>query len=348
MVDGVSSSPHLRWNPLRREWVLVSPQRTARPWHGETESDVATAVPSHDPSCYLCPGVARAAGAVNPSYESTFVFDNDFPALVPAAPDGDADGGLLVAKHEPGICRVVCFSPRHDLTLPRMSAAQLRAVVDVWTNQHQELGARPEINYVLIFENRGPAMGASNPHPHGQIWAAATIPNEPAREHESLVAYQRSKGTCLLCDYVALELEQGERIVCENNAFVALVPFWAVWPFETMILSRRHLGALDDLSSGERDGLADILKRLTTRCDNLFRTSFPYSLGFHQRPTDGEPHREAHFHAHCYPPLLRSASIRKFMVGFELLGTPQRDLTPEEAAERLRAAGETHYCEVGA
>jgi UDPglucose--hexose-1-phosphate uridylyltransferase len=189
--------------------------------------------------------------------------------------------------------------------------------------------------------------GASNPHPHGQIWATATIPNEPAREHEALVAYQRSKGACLICDYVALELDRTERVVCESDAFVALVPFWAVWPFETTIVSRRHIGGLDDLASTERNGLADILKRLTTRCDNLFKSSFPYSLGFHQRPTDGEPHNETHFHAHCYPPL-RSASIRKFMVGFELLGTPQRDLTPEEAAERLRAAGETHYCDAGA
>ncbi len=337
-----SPAPHLRWNPLRREWVLVSPQRTARPWRGQLEAPAAeAAVPPHDPSCYLCPGAARAAGGVNPQYESTFVFENDFPALLPSAPhDRVDDGGLLVSQGEPGVCRVVCFSPRHDLALPRLAPAQLRAVVDVWTEQYRELGARPEINYVLVFENRGAAMGASNPHPHGQIWATATIPNEPAAEHEALTEYRRAKGTCLLCDYLALEIRRADRVVCENEAFVAVVPYWAVWPFETLIVSRRHLTAMDDLLEDERDGLSNILKRLTTRCDNLFKAPFPYSLGFHQRPTDGQPHQEAHFHAHCFPPLLRSASIRKFMVGFELLGTPQRDLTPEDAAARLRTAGE--------
>ena len=335
-----SPAPHLRWNPLRREWVLVSPQRTARPWRGHLEAPAAeAAVPPHDPSCCLCPGSTRAGGGVNPNYESTFVFDNDFPALVPSATPRDAGGdrgGLLVARDEPGVCRVVCFSPRHDLTLPHLTPPQLRAVVDVWTQQYAELGGRPDINYVLVFENRGAAMGASNPHPHGQIWATATIPNEPATEHEALADYRRVNGTCLLCDYLALEIERSERVVCENDTFVALVPYWAVWPFETLIVSRRHVGALDALVDNERDGLADILKRLTTQCDNLFSTSFPYSLGFHQRPTDGQAHEETHLHAHCYPPLLRSASIRKFMVGFELLGTPQRDLTPEDAAARLR------------
>ena len=193
---------------------------------------------------------------------------------------------------------------------------------------------------MLIFENRGAAMGASNPHPHGQIWATATVPNEPAREHDALEAYRGAHGTCLFCDYLALEVERSERVVCANDAFVALVPFWAVWPFETLIVSRRHVGAMDELRGDERDGLAAILKRLTMRCDNLFQAPFPYSLGFHQRPTDGLPHTESHLHAHCLPPLLRSASVRKFMVGFELLGTPQRDLTPEDAAARLRAAGE--------
>lgn len=320
----------------------MSPQRTARPWRGELEPPPAsTPIPPRDPSCYLCPGAARAGGAVNPDYESTFVFENDFPALLPgAAPERVDERGLLVAQAEPGVCRVVCFSPRHDVTLPRLAPGQLRAVVDAWTEQYRELGARPDVNYVLIFENRGAAMGASNPHPHGQIWATATVPNEPAREQDALDAYRGAHGTCLLCDYLALEMERSERVVCANDAFVAVVPFWAVWPFETMIVSRRHLGAMDELRGDERDGLAAILKRLTTCCDNLFQAPFPYSLGFHQRPTDGLPHAESHFHAHCLPPLLRSASVRKFMVGFELLGTPQRDLTPEDAAARLRAAGE--------
>jgi UDPglucose--hexose-1-phosphate uridylyltransferase len=338
----ISVSSHLRWNPLRREWVLVSPQRTARPWRGEVEPPAAgAAIPAHDPSCYLCPGAVRAGGIVNPQYASTFVFDNDFPALAPYAPHDRTDAdGLLVARSEPGVCRVVCFSPRHDLALARLGVESLRQVVDVWTEEYRALGARPDITYVLIFENRGAAMGASNPHPHGQIWATATIPNEPAREHEALAAYRREKRACLLCDYAVLETGRAERVVCGNDTFVALVPYWAVWPFETMIVARRHVGGMDEMSSAERGGLAEILKRLTTRCDNLFQTPFPYSLGFHQRPTDGQPHEEAHFHAHCYPPLLRSATIRKFMVGFELLGTPQRDLTPEEAAARLRAAGE--------
>lgn len=338
----MTSAPHVRWNPLRREWVLVSPHRTARPWRGQIEPPGdAAAVPAHDPSCYLCPGVARASGHVNPAYESTFVFDNDFPALLAAAAaDLEDDGGLLVARREPGVCRVVCFSPRHDLTLARLTPRQLRAVVDVWSEQYVELGGRPDVNYVLIFENRGAAMGASNPHPHGQIWATATIPNEPAAEHRALDDYRLATRGCLICDYLALEIDRAVRVVCENTMFAAMVPYWAVWPFETLIVSRRHLGGMDELTGAERDGLADILKRLVTQCDNLFQTPFPYSLGFHQRPTDGRPHESAHFHAHCYPPLLRSASIRKFMVGFELLGTPQRDLTPEEAAARLRAAGE--------
>jgi UDPglucose--hexose-1-phosphate uridylyltransferase len=283
---------------------------------------------------------------VNPDYRSTYVFDNDFPALVPATPPADRGvGDLLVARAEAGICRVVCFSPRHDRTLARMDRHALRGVVDVWVDETRALGAAAGINYVQIFENRGAAMGASNPHPHGQIWATATVPNEPARELEAFRAHRASHGTCLLCDYLAVELARGERTVCENDAFVAIVPFWAVWPFETLVLSRRHLAGLEDLSSSERDGLADMLKRLTTRYDNLFETAFPYSMGFHQRPTDGGAHERWHLHAHFYPPLLRSATVRKFMVGFEMLGTPQRDLTPEDAAARLRAASEDHYRE---
>jgi UDPglucose--hexose-1-phosphate uridylyltransferase len=341
------AAPHVRWNPLRREWVLVSPQRNARPWQGQIEPAAEVGVPPHDPDCYLCPGSRRAGGAINPDYQSTFVFDNDFPALLPAAaidsPPGPPDGELLLARPEPGRCRVVCFSPRHDLTLSRMTRDAIRGVVDVWVDESRALGAGAGISHVEVFENRGAAMGASNPHPHGQIWATATVPNEPAREQESFAAHRAEHGSCLLCDYLETERSRGERVVLENDAFTVLVPFWAVWPFETMIVGRRHAGSLQDLAPPERDALADALKRLTTRYDNLFETAFPYSMGFHQRPCDGAPHEEWHLHAHFYPPLLRSATVRKFMVGFELLGTAQRDLTAEDAAARLRALGEEHY-----
>jgi UDPglucose--hexose-1-phosphate uridylyltransferase len=328
---------HRRLNPLTGDWVLVSPGRTQRPWKGQTESASPEKVPSYDPQCYMCPGNTRASGEHNPNYTGPFVFGNDYAAL---QPDGDAYGenvsGLLVASAERGICRVVCFSPRHDLTLAKMSPAELRAVVDAWTEQYCSLGSEEEINSVLIFENRGAMMGASNPHPHGQIWANATQPNEPAKEQASFLAYQREHSSCLLCEYLKLEKEKSKRMVCENKEFAAIVPFWAVWPFETMVLSKRHVGSLEQLTASGRDGLADILHDVTTRYDQLFQTSFPYSMGFHQRPTDGEAHAEWHFHAHFYPPLLRSAAIRKFMVGYELLGSPQRDITPEEAASRLR------------
>jgi UDPglucose--hexose-1-phosphate uridylyltransferase len=342
----LNAQPHVRFNPLRGEWILVSPQRNQRPWQGQVEAVPDETIPSHDPDCYLCPRSSRAGGFVNPDYRSTFVFDNDFPALLPSVqPAEQTAGDLLVARTEPGICRVVCFSPRHDLTLARLDRRALRGVVDVWIDELTRIGAEPAIGYVEIFENRGPAMGASNPHPHGQIWATATVPNEPRREQEAMIAYHAGHGTCLLCDYVAMELTHGERIVCANDTFVALVPFWAVWPFETLVLPRRHVAGLDGLTIGERDGVADILKRVTTRYDNMFETSFPYSMGFHQRPCDGHPHDEWHLHAHFYPPLLRSATVRKFMVGFEMLGSPQRDMTAEDAAARLRAMSEEHYRE---
>jgi UDPglucose--hexose-1-phosphate uridylyltransferase len=341
-----ATTPHRRLNPLTGDWILVSPHRTQRPWQGQTEKRVAPAALTYDPSCYLCPGNERAGGHRNPKYESTFVFTNDFAALVPsAAPTRYDAGGLLVAEGEAGTCRVICFSPRHDLTLARMSVGEIRHVVDLWVGQYAELGAQPRTNYVQIFENRGEIMGCSNPHPHCQIWTNETIPNEPRKEQEHQLAYTAQQKSCLLCDYLALEKKDGSRIVCENDDFVALVPFWAVWPFETLLLAKSHVGSLTTLSESGRTNLADILKRLTTRYDNLFEISFPYSMGFHQGPTDGEPHNEWHLHAHFYPPLLRSATIRKFMVGYEMLASPQRDITPEIAAQRLRDLSERHYSE---
>ncbi len=329
--------PHRRFNPLTREWVLVSPHRTDRPWQGQVETGSAATQPRYDPKCYLCPGNPRAGGARNPQYESTFVFDNDFAALKPDTPlDRFEREGLLIAESEPGICRVVCFSPRHDLTIANMESGDLRKVVDTWVEQFLELGSREGIRYVQIFENRGAMMGASNPHPHCQIWSSHTVPNEVAKEQASLEDWRSGRGTCLVCEYAKLESADGARLVEENESFLAVVPFWAVWPFETMVIAKRHATGIDRLADAERDGLADILKRLTARYDRLFRVPFPYSMGFHQRPADGAMHEEWHLHLHFYPPLLRSATVRKFLVGYEMLAAPQRDLTAESAAERLR------------
>lgn len=338
------NTPHRRWNPLLREWVLVSPHRTQRPWLGKVEKLAAAPVLEYDPDCYLCPRNVRAGGHRNPPYAETFVFENDYPAMLPdVAPSDIEQDGILIARVERGICRVACFTPRHDLTIPRMSRDEVHKVVEVWTQQYQELGALPWVKHVQIFENRGVLMGASNPHPHCQIWANSELPNIPTRERAGMRRFLENEKKCLLCEYLRLEIEDGERIVCENAAFVALVPYWAVWPFETMILSRRHLASLAALEPQEQIDLADLLRRLTTRYDNLFETAFPYSMGFHQEPTDGQPHPEFHLHAHYFPPLLRSATVQKFMVGYEMLAGPQRDITAEGAAARLRNLSETHY-----
>ncbi len=344
---------HRRLNPLRGEWVIVSDGRNARPWQGRIETPEPAQPPAYDANCYLCPGNERAHGVRNPQYASTFAFDNDFPALVPEQPAPSSEQlapspqplaptDLLTARPERGLCRVLCFSPRHDLTLPRMETPEIRQVVDLWIDEYAAAAALPWARYAMAFENRGTLMGASNPHPHGQFWATESVPNEPARERLAFDEYRAAHGRCLLCEYVQRETQQGERLVCGNDHFVALVPFWAMWPFETLVVARRHLAATDALDNVERHALADVLKRLTTRYDNLFETPFPYSMGVHQQPLRDTGH-DWHLHLHFYPPLLRSATIRKFMVGFEMLGSPQRDVSPEDAAARLQAAGETHY-----
>jgi UDPglucose--hexose-1-phosphate uridylyltransferase len=346
MIDLIAlrEVPHRRLNPLTGDWVLVSPHRALRPWQGQTEHEPEERTLAYDPHCYLCPGNSRAGGVQNPKYGSTFVFDNDFAAMKPdVAPVTISDSDLFLAESEPGICRVVCFSPRHDLTIAEMDVNSIRGVVDVWAAQYRELGAMPGINHVQIFENRGEMMGCSNQHPHGQVWANHTIPNEPRKEQAAQAAHIARNHSCLLCDYVERERAIGERVVYENHHFVALVPFWAVWPFEILLCSKGHVADMSALDDAGRSALADILKRITTRYDNLFQASFPYTMGFHQQPTDGAPHPEWHLHAHYYPPLLRSATVRKFMVGYELLDAPQRDITPELAADRLRNLPDKHY-----
>lgn len=337
-MSPLRNASHRRLNPLTGEWVLVSPHRTQRPWQGRRELKAATPALAHDPDCYLCPGNLRANGVRNPDYPHTFVFDNDFPALKADAPTTREVDGLLVAEGETGLCRVLCFSPRHDLTLAGMAVADIERVVDVWVEETIALGGLPDIASVQIFENRGEMMGASNPHPHGQIWATRHLPNELEKETDRQAAYLVQHGRPLLVDYLDRELDLGERVVLANDDFCVLVPFWAIWPFETMILPRRRIGGFDELKAGEKTSLAAALSELTRRYDKLFDAPFPYSMGFHQKPTDGAVHAEWQMHGHFYPPLLRSATIKKFMVGFEMLGSPQRDLTPEAAAGRLREA----------
>ena len=334
-------APHRRWNPLRGSWVVVSPHRTQRPWQGQTETPAAQPALQYDPTCYLCPGNERAGGQRTPKYTSTYVFENDFAALKNDVPMAkmDADStGLLRAETERGLCRVLCFDPRHDLTLATMEVASIQHVIDVWAEQETELGAHDGMQYVQIFENRGAMMGASNPHPHGQIWATEHVPDEPALELLAQRSYLKEHGQALLTAYLAMELTQGQRIVAQNDAWVALVPFWAVWPFELLLLPRAPVQTMAAQAPAQRAGLAEILSVVTRGYNRVFETPFPYSMGFHPAPFDGDEHPEWILHAHFYPPLLRSATVRKFMVGFELLGSPQRDITPELAAETLRQA----------
>jgi UDPglucose--hexose-1-phosphate uridylyltransferase len=327
--------PHRRLNPMTGEWVLVSPHRTRRPWLGRVEPTPQDIRPPYDPQCYLCPGNARAGGEHNPDYEHTFVFTNDFAALLPDTPLSAAHmHPLLHAEGERGTSRVICFSPRHDMHLARMKVEEIRMVVDVWSQQVRELGN--QYRWVQLFENRGEMMGASNPHPHGQLWAGSALPNEPAKEERSQKDYLAEHALPLLLDYARLETRLQERLVLENADWLVVVPYWAVWPFETLLLPRRHVLRLPDLTDAERDSLAQILQALLIRYDRLFQVSFPYSMGWHGAPTDEGDYPHWQLHAHYYPPLLRSATVRKFIVGYEMLAEVQRDLTAEQAAERLR------------
>ena len=342
-LQQIRTISHRRHNPLTGEWVLVSPHRTQRPWSGHTETPVAEKRPSYDPDCYLCPGNRRANNEINPPYDGTFVFQNDFSAMLPgvkAAPV-KLEHPLLESRVIAGECRVICFSPRHDLTLAEMPESDIKQVVHVWRDLTAELGAK--YRWVQVFENKGAVMGCSNPHPHGQVWSGNALPNEPSKEDRNQKAYWNTKESVLLLDYAELETKQRERAVLENADWLVVVPFWAIWPFETLLLPKRHIPRLIDLTEPEIRTLAEILKRLLTRYDNLFCTSFPYTMGWHGSPSG--PGKQDHWqvHAHFYPPLLRSATVKKFMVGYEMLAEAQRDITPEQAAERLIALSDTRY-----
>lgn len=337
--------PHRRYNALTGEWVLVSPQRTQRPWQGQqVVPEVKPA--AYDPDCALCPGNKRGKNQRNPDYSGTFLFENDFPALMENVQEKTFNlQNLLIARTEAGTCRVMCYSPRHDLTLSHMHQSDIHQIVKAWTDAYQRLAQLPIINHVQIFENKGIVMGASNPHPHCQIWAGTATPVEHAKELDASEKYMHSKNACLLCDYLELEIQQDQRIIAANDSFIVVVPFWAIWPFETLLLPRRHVPDLTQLTDQEQTDLSGMLKQLSIRYDNLFETDFPYSMGLHQQPTDGAVYPHCHLHFHFYPPLLRSASVRKFMVGYEMLAEAQRDITPETAADALRRLPIIHYQE---
>ena len=340
-----NEDPHRRYNPLINEWVLVSPHRSKRPWQGQNEKIAGSALPQYDSSCYLCPGNVRANGMHNPDYKEAFVFENDFAALKQDEIDCESSQNSTFFRVQPerGISRVVCFSPNHNETLPEMSVVAIENIIQTWQLEYTSLGEIDYINHVQIFENKGSVMGCSNPHPHGQIWAQSSLPTQVEKTQNNLKAYFDQHQRSLLQDYIQEELLKEERIVIQNDHFVALVPFWAIWPFETMIVSKRAVAKITDFTVEEVHHFAAILKELTTKYDNLFETSFPYSSGIHQAPTDGEEHPEWHFHMHFYPPLLRSATVKKFMVGYEMMGESQRDITPEKSAAMLREQSNVHY-----
>jgi UDPglucose--hexose-1-phosphate uridylyltransferase len=340
---------HRRLNALNGRWVLVSPQRSQRPWLGQQEAIVTPESTAYDPNCYLCAGNTRISGERNPAYTDTFVFANDFAAMQSEVPSFDsANEPLLAAQPARGISRVICFSPNHSLTLPELSSASMLTVVNTWCDQVAELSQT--WRWVQVFENKGSVMGCSNPHPHGQVWATDVMPDEPAAEDKCQRTYYEIFGRKLLLDYAAKEMGLGERVVCSNADWVVVVPWWAMWPFETLLLPRRELSRLPDMSARERTNLAQIMHEITTRYDNLFLCSFPYSMGWHGAPagtnsntTFADCEDAWQLHAHFYPPLLRSATVRKFMVGYEMLAEPQRDLTPEQAAAALRGVPSVHY-----
>jgi UDPglucose--hexose-1-phosphate uridylyltransferase len=337
----LEEAPHRRFNPLTGDWVLVSPHRALRPWQGIAEPIASRARLDFDPTCYLCPGNQRANGIVNPLYRDVFTFDNDFSALLSQSGGEGSAHPLFRSEATRGQCRVVCFSPRHDLTLAQMEKGTIRRVVDRWAEETEALGAN--YRWVQIFENKGEIMGCSNPHPHGQIWASDFLPTLAEKEDANQRQYLEQHGKVLLLDYWERELEMQGRVIVQNDSWAALVPFWATWPFETLLLPRQHKRRLSDLTGAERDGLADVLKRLLVRYDNLFQISFPYSMGWHGAPFQSEKNDHWQLHAHLFPPLLRSATVKKFMVGYEMLAEAQRDLTPEQAANRLREQSEIHY-----
>lgn len=328
---------HARRNLLTGEWVLVSPHRNQRPWLGQLEPAERRPEKSYDPACYLCPKNDRANGEQNPDFTGTYVFDNDFSALSAHEEMQQSCEPMFETRAESGRCRVVCYSERHDVALATMEIEKIAAALDTLTLEFQDLDRNADIGYVQIFENRGQMMGCSNQHPHAQIWATHNLPNEPAKEFAMQHAYYVQHNSCLLRDYLQAELRSNERVVLQNEQFVAVVPYWATWPFETLILPRRHLDAPDQMSADEVRSLAVLLKAVLSGYDRLFGVPAPYSMGIHPRPSDGRPHPEWLLHLHIHPPLLRSASIRKYLVGFEMFGMPQRDLTPELAAEKLRA-----------
>lgn len=336
--------PHRRYNPMMDEWILVSPQRANRPWHGRVDLPSGLNRPAYAADCYLCPGNIRAGGDQNPDYKDVMVFTNDFSAIAPELHEtGQPSSGLMISQPEQGICRVICYSPRHNLTVAEMETGSVRKIVDAWCRECTDLSNLPHIRYIQIFENKGELMGCSNPHPHGQIWAQSSIPAIPAKESEMQLNYFNRHQKTLLTGYMEEERKAGERIIYENDHFIALVPYWATWPFETMLVAKRGVPHLTDLSQEERTGLAEAYVKIAIIYDNLFCTSFPYSAGIHQAPYDGKDHPEWHLHMHFYPPLLRSTSVKKFMVGYEMLAEPQRDITAEQSAAKLRTLPSEHY-----
>lgn len=340
----LSEYSHIRYNPLLDTWVLVAPHRTKRPWQGKKETTSIKQALQHDETCYLCPQNKRSEGHINPNYKKCYTFNNDFSSLLPKVPLKKINNkGLLKAETQSGICKVIIFSPRHDLTLPELSLMQVLDIVETWCDEYKKIKKESYIKYIQIFENKGEIMGCSNPHPHGQIWAGSSVPMEIANESEQFKSYYKEHGKSLLIDYIQIEQSENERIVYENEHFIALVPFWAIWPYEMLLICKRHVTNILEFSDIERLSLADAVKKVTTIYDNLFECSFPYSAGMHQAPVNNGSYPEWHWHMHFYPPLLRSATVKKFMVGYELLANPQRDITPEFAAQSLRALSTIHY-----